>query len=162
MTTSGVAAMPGPRSNKAPYFSGKHDDPLANFLLEYKALAANNGLSSTEKVETITQYVPFNMHEFWRTLDSHGARNWAMFKANLESLYPDTSAATCHTKKMLQEFVNHSAKDCIRDEDDVIAYYQQFLKISNHLYNARELSDDDCNSEFFEGFHLDDCEVLAG
>ena len=153
--------MPGPRSNKAPYFSGRLDDLLSDFIMEYKALATACNLTSMGKVETSIRYVPFDMREFWRTLDGYRAGSWTTLKTNLESLYPDTSAVTCITKKTLQDFVDTAAKDCIRDEDDIIAYHHQFLEISNHLYNARELSEEDQNSEFFQGFHPDDREGLA-
>ncbi|KAF8266491.1 hypothetical protein EI94DRAFT_1585341 [Lactarius quietus] len=153
--------MPGPRSNKALYFSGRLDDPLSDFVMEYEALATACSLTSTEMAETVIRYVPFDMCEFWRTLDGYRAGSWTTLKINLESLYPDTSAATHITKKTLQDFIDAAAKDHIRDEDNVIAYHRWFLEISNHLYDARELSKEDRNSEFFQGFHLDDCEVLT-
>jgi len=161
MSTSGVAAMPGPRSNKAPFFSGKENDSLANFLLEYEVLADTHGLTTTEKVETIMRYVPATLHKFWRTLEGYGIKSWTTFTDDLEGLYLDTLAATCSTKKALQDFVDSSSWHRIRNEDDMIAYHRHFLEISNHLYNAGDLSDDEQNSEFFQGFHPDDREVLA-
>ncbi|KAI9452662.1 hypothetical protein BJY52DRAFT_1124179 [Lactarius psammicola] len=101
--------MLGPCSNKAPFFSGKPNDSLADFLLEYEALATTNGLTIDEKVETITHYVPFNMRKFWRTLEGYGTKNWATFKDDLEGLYLDTLAATHYTKKALQDFVDSSS-----------------------------------------------------
>ncbi|KAF8263078.1 hypothetical protein EI94DRAFT_1599129 [Lactarius quietus] len=153
--------MPGPHSNKVLYFSGRLDDLLSDFVMEYEALTTACSLTSMEMAETVIRYVPFDMHEFWRTLDGYRAGSWTTLKINLESLYPDTSAATHITKKTLQDFVDAAAKDRIRDKDDVIAYHCRFLKISNHLYNARELSEEDRNLEFFQGFHPDDREVLV-
>ena len=101
------------------------------------------------------------MRELWRTLDGYSTTNWTIFKASLTSIYPDTSAAMRYTKKTLQDFIDASARDRIRDEDDVIAYYRRFLETSNHLYSSGELTDDKRNSEFFQGFHPDDQEVLA-
>ena len=100
------------------------------------------------------------MHEFRRTLDRYSTTNWTIFKASLTSIYPDTLAAMCYTKKTLQDILDSSARDHIWDEDDIIAYYQCFLETSNCLYSSGELTDDGQNSEFFQGFHPDDHKVL--
>ncbi|KAI9443151.1 hypothetical protein H4582DRAFT_2054226 [Lactarius indigo] len=93
------------------------------------------------------------------TLDGCGTDDWATFKSNLESLYPDLSAAN-YTKRALQEFVDISSKTRMRDEDDVMIYYRPFLTHSNPLSNKQRISDEERSLEFFRGFHSDDRELM--
>lgn len=128
----GQATLPSPRPAEAPYFSGRRNDPIVDFLFEYDTLTTNHGLSHSQKVETIVHYIAPSMRDLWKTLDGYSTGNWATFKSTLESLYPDTSATKRYTKRALQEFVDNYAKTRrMRDEDDVMDYYRDFLALSN-------------------------------
>ena len=157
---TGPGAMPAPRSNNAPYFSGEPGDPLAEFLHEYDGLASSLGLTSAQKVDTIFRYVPASVREFWETLDGYPSRDWTAFRAALEGIYPDTTAGNRYTKTGLQEFVKISARTRIQDEDDLILYHRRFLQISNPLRLSQSLSDEEQNAEFFNGFHPKDRDIL--
>ena len=138
----GPGAMPAPRSNNAPYFSGQQGDSLADFLHEYDSLASSLGLTGGQKVDTILCYVPASTQEFWMTLDSYSLKDWRDFCTDLENLYPDTTAGSCYTRVGLQEFVQISAQTRIRDEDDLMLYYRHFLQISNPLCLSHQLSEE--------------------
>ncbi|KAI0246804.1 hypothetical protein BJV78DRAFT_1297250, partial [Lactifluus subvellereus] len=160
-SVTGPAAMPGPRSAKAPYFSGQPEDRIADFLLEYEGLATGYKLSEKEKVETILRYVPFSVRELWKTLTGYASADWNTFRTTLEELYPDTAAATRYTKHVLQDFIQLSSRYRMRDENDVLQYYRRFLTISNPLRTANQITADDCSADFFLGFHPDDRDVLS-
>ncbi|KAI9465561.1 hypothetical protein BJY52DRAFT_1113548, partial [Lactarius psammicola] len=151
--------MPSPRSHEAPRFSGERNDPIAYFLFEYDTLATGCGLSDSQKVETIVHYIAPSMRDLWKNLNGYSARDWESFKSALESLYPDTSA-TRYTNRALQDFVNISARNRIRDEEDVMTYYRGFLTLSNPLINKQRISDSERNLEFLRGFHPKDREPL--
>ncbi|KAH9080608.1 hypothetical protein EDB83DRAFT_998541 [Lactarius deliciosus] len=158
----GQATLPSPRTAEAPYFSGQRNDPIVDFLFEYDTLTTNHGLSHSQKVETIVHYIAPSVRDFWKTLDGYSTGDWATFKSTLESLYPDTSATKRYTKRALQEFVDDYAKTRrMRDEDDVMDYYRDFLALSNPLYNNQRISDEERSFEFFQGFHPDDRRPLA-
>jgi hypothetical protein len=54
---TGPSAMPYAKDNKAPYFSGRPEDTLDDFLREYEELATTCTLTPQQKVETILRYV---------------------------------------------------------------------------------------------------------
>ena len=159
-SATGPAAMPGTRSNKAPSFSGKPEERIADFLFDYEGLATGCQLTDKEKVEAILRYVPFPVHELWKTITGYASGDWAAFRATLERLYPDTAAATRYTRNVLKDLVQLSSKYRMRDENDVLEYYRHFLTISNPLVAANQITADDCSAEFFLGFHPDDRNVL--
>src|SRR6267142_4480512 len=80
----------------------------------------------------------------------------------LVDMYPDTSAATRITKQNLRDLIHKSHQYCMRDEEDVMRYYCQFLKLTNPLRTACSLSDESRNAKFFKGFHREDREILSG
>ena len=158
---TGLAAMPGPRSNDAPYFSNDNVNHFADFMHEYEALARAKGLTDDEKVEAIFSYVPPNLRKFWKSVNGYTQTDWAVFRAALEDMYPDTSAATRIAKKALQDLIYKTSHSCTGDEDDVLDYYHLFLELSNPLTEACQLLDEAHDAKFFKGLHRDDREILA-
>ena len=158
---TGLAAMPGPRLTNTPYFSKTTTGSFTDFMHEYQALATANGLTDAQKVETILRYVSPDLRKFWKTVDGFTANNWATFSTALEAMYPDTSAATRLTKKALQDLLYNTSRSRMRNEEDVMDYYQEFLELANPLQVAQQLSDKDRNAKFFKGFHRDDREILS-
>jgi hypothetical protein len=152
-------AMPDPCSASAPYFSGQPSEPLAAFLQEFDALATSHKLTDGQKVRTILEYIPPTVRDFWKTLDGFGTGDWQTFRTSIESLYP--SAATRYTNSDLEDFVDISAMSRMKNEGDVMLYYRRFLQMSTPLYNSKQLSDYQRNTEFFEGFHIEDRDILA-
>ncbi|KAI9437811.1 hypothetical protein BJY52DRAFT_1196292 [Lactarius psammicola] len=144
-SSTGLAAMPAARSQRAPCFSGQDDEILAEFLREYEDLADGNGLLERLKVETVLCYIPRSLRNLWMTLPGYRSASWHRFRTQLEELYPDIAATKCR----------------VRDEGDVLKYYQNFLTIALPLLEDDKLTDDDFNAEFFKGFHLDDQDTLA-
>jgi hypothetical protein len=157
----GTAAMPGARSNKAPRFKGEGGELFSHFLREFEALATIHGLSNAERVETLLWYAAPHLADFWRSLDGYDTCDWPAFRATLQQLYRNTKATTCYTKQGLINFVDGHAQTRIRDEEDVVSYYREFLERSMPLYNSRQLSDEERNDEFCQGFHPEDREILT-
>ncbi|KAF8487080.1 hypothetical protein DFH94DRAFT_797347, partial [Russula ochroleuca] len=111
---------------------------MGDFLQEYEFLADDDGLTDQEKVETILRYTPLAIRRVWRTLDGFRTGDWEIFRATLETMYPDR--ASRYSRKALKDFVNTSAKSRMRTEDDVITYYRHFLQISLLLHKSQRIS----------------------
>jgi len=159
---TGLAAMPGPRSADAPFFSKSSNVSFTDFMHEYHALATANGLTDAEKVETILRYVSSDLRKFWKSVNGYTTGDWAAFSTALEAMYPDTSAATRLTKKALQDLLYNTSRSRMTNEEDVMDYYQEFLELTNPLRMAQQLSEEDRDAKFFKGFHRDDREILSG
>ncbi|KAI9451279.1 hypothetical protein F5148DRAFT_986626 [Russula earlei] len=153
--------MLGWRSDNAPRFGGRLEDSLINFLHEFETLATGHGLDDAQKVQAVARYVPPTVRDLWKTLDGYTTRDWAVFRDALEKVYLDVGAASRLLKRTLQDFVNTSAQTRMRNKEDVISYFQQFLQHSNPLRTTNRITDDECNSEFFQGFHTEDHNILA-
>ncbi len=94
-------------------------------------------------------------------LPGYHAASWHHFRAQLEDLYPDIATSTQCTCQGLTEFIELSARCRVHDEGDVLSYYWNFLTIAIPLLEDGKLTDDDFNTKFFKGFHLDDQDTLA-
>jgi hypothetical protein len=163
MSSAGPAAMPAARASNAPkYPEGDKVDSLDGFLYEFDALANSNALGDRERLDCILWYVPLTEHRFWRSLDGYQAGDWNAFRAALEEIYPPTGTTWQHEKRQLLEFVRESCKSRIRNEKDLRDYHRQFYKLSNPIYSAQQLTDDERNKGFYYGFHPQDRDILAG
>jgi hypothetical protein len=153
--------MPGPRSPNAPVFSGRPGDPIANFLHEYEIIATSHSLTDAQKVECTFWYVPYTARNFWTTLNGYDTKDWPAFRKSLEKLYPNFDHTTRYTRQALVNFAHKSSMSHLSDEQDFMEYYLHFLSISNPLLKARQISDEDQSTEFFQGFHQVDWDMLA-
>jgi hypothetical protein len=156
---TGPAAMP--RATKTPSFDGMTGEPIVDFLIDYGELADGHNLTDQQKVETILRYIPPPQRDLWKTLKGYATGDWTTFRRELEKLYPDVDAAMRYSRQALLDLVNLSARTRMRDEKDVFDYYRRFLAISNPLSDSNQISSDECNSEFFRGFHPYDRASIA-
>src|SRR5258708_7357934 len=153
---TGPAAMPSPRSSRAPHYSGSVDDSMEDFLREFEELANSCGLTNHQKVETVTCYTTSALREFWKSLDGYVALDWRDLKRELLELYAGTSALRRHSEQQLRGFVRASAKSRMRSEADVVHYYRQFIILSKPLLDSQRLTPGARNKFFWRGFHKSD------
>ena len=149
---AGLAAMLC--AMKTPFFVGLPDEPIMDFLIEYAELADRHGLLETQKIETILRYILHPLKDLWKSLSSYSSGSWSTFKNELEKLYPDMDAESQYSRQGLIELINLSSRTQMHDEKDIFDYYQRFLAICNPLHAAKQISDVERNSKFFQGFHL--------
>ncbi len=159
-TTSGPAAMPTPRSNKAPYFTDQSGDPVEVFLREYENLAITHGLTSSQKVEQVLRYVSLELCDLWQFLDGYTTHSWSTFKRSIEEIYGEASVMSRYSKQRLREFIKHTSKSRMTDEDDVHTYYKRFLVLSKPLMENHRITEEECDAAFWGGFHLDDRKLM--
>jgi hypothetical protein len=98
--------MPIPCTRGTPYFAERPDESLTDFLVDYDVLAIAHRLTDAQKVNTLSRYIPAKLRGLWQSLDGYATGNWATYRTAIEAIYPDTSAATCFTKKALHELVD--------------------------------------------------------
>ena len=153
---TGPAAMPPPRSHRAPYFSGRVGDPIEDFLTEYEELANSCSLSDRQKVETVIRYIPLPLRDLWKSLDGYLARDWIDLKLTIEEIYDDTSALSRHSEQKLLDFVRQSSKSRMSNEEDVLQYYRHFLVLSKPLLDSHRLTSGERDRSFWRGFHSRD------
>ena len=118
-TTTGPAAMPAPRSNKAPFFGDQSGDTLEVFLREYENLAFTHSLTPRERVEQIIRYISPELSDLWQFLDGYGTRDWSTFKQSIKEIYGEASVMSRYSKQRLREFIKLTSKSRMADEEDV-------------------------------------------
>ena len=138
-SSTGPAAMPPPRTNRVPHFSGQASDPIHDFLCEYEEYADSCSLTERQKAETVIRYIPFSLRDFWKSRNGYAAGNCANLKRELLDIYDDTSAQSRHSEQKLVDFVRQSAK-LRRCNKDVQNYYREFLVLSDPLLAPHRLT----------------------
>ncbi|KAH9159204.1 hypothetical protein EDB89DRAFT_2237255 [Lactarius sanguifluus] len=158
---TGPAAMPSARERKAPFFSGRVGDPLDEFLQEYEELATTFALTPQQKVETVLRYIPQDLRDLWKILDGYATHDWALFRQSLERIYEGTTAQSRHSKQKLYDFAHYNSRTRMRDEEDVIHYYRQFLVFCQPLIEDHRITTDESDYAFWYGFHPEDRDKLS-
>ena len=153
---AGPAAMPAPRSSRAPYFSGSVNDSIEDFLRDYEVLAESCGLTNRQNVETVTRYTKSDLRDFWKSQDGYIASDWRDLKQELLKLYAGASALRRYSERKLQGFARDSARSCMRSEEDVVKYYRHFIVLCKPLLDSQRLTTGERNKIFWEGFHKRD------
>ncbi|KAI9450243.1 hypothetical protein BJY52DRAFT_1192006 [Lactarius psammicola] len=155
----GPAAMPPPRSEYAPYYSG-YADAFEDFLDEFEGRAYDCELTDPQRVDAIIRYVDPSIRELCRSLNGFRPRNWPVFRQSLLDTFGRTTPRPQVMRQKLQCYIQNSSRsrmDCI---DDVLQYYRQFLCYSAPLVHAGHLTEEDRDAAFWRGFHPEDCKVL--
>lgn len=145
-----------PRSLDAPYFSGGVSKPIEDFLSEYEELANSCDLTDCQKVEVNIRYIPLSLRDFWKSLDGYSACNWTDFRLAVEEVHEGPSAPSRHSEQKLQDFIRHSSKLRMSDEEDVLHYDRQFLVLRKLLLDSQRLTTYQRNKAFWRGFHSRD------
>ncbi len=157
----GPTAMPPARSHRAPFFSGHVGDPLDDFLREFEELATSCALTDQQKIETVIRYIPNDLRDLWKILDGYTAHDWALFRQSLERTYEMTSAQSHYSKQKLYNFIHYNSCTRMRDEEDIMRYYHQFLVFCQPLIESHRITTDEHDGTFWYGFHPDDWEKLS-
>jgi len=152
--------MPSVRSKLAPHFSGKIEHPIEDFLEEYEELVDSCGLSNLQKVETIIRYMDRSQRHIWQSLPGYINRKWDDFRDDLCEEYITPSAENQFSRQKLAEFTNKYARRRMNDETDIINYQCQFNNLAKVLVKSGRITERECNTTFWHGFHPDDQKAL--
>jgi hypothetical protein len=159
-TVTGPAAMPSPRSDHAPSFSGEGSESLEDFLHEYEELAYGHGLTERQAVDWVIKYVHSSQRDLWKSLDGFVASNWNALCNELRGMYLETPLERKYSKRKLSDFVIRTSKVRISEEKDVLDYFRQFNLLSKLLFDSNRLDVEGRNKYFWLGFHTEDREAL--
>ena len=87
---TGPAAMPPPRSKRAPHFSRSVDDYIEGFS---RGVTSNNcRLTDRQMEETVTCHTAPDLRDFWKSLDGYVTSGGRDLKRELLILYEGPSA----------------------------------------------------------------------
>ncbi|KAI9452655.1 hypothetical protein BJY52DRAFT_1214495 [Lactarius psammicola] len=155
----GPAAMPPPRSEYAPYYSG-YADTFEDFLDEFEGQAYDCELTDPQRVDAIIRYVDPSIRELCRSLNGFRPRNWSVFQQSLLDTFGRTTPRPQVMRQKLQCYIQDSSRSRIDCIDDVLQYYMDFLRYSAPLVHTGHLTEEDRDAAFWHGFHPEDREVL--
>jgi hypothetical protein len=156
----GTTTMPSVQSKLVPRFLGNIEQPIEDFLEEYKRLADRYSLTGPQKVEAVIWYVDRSQHHIWQHLPGFLNHDWGTFHNELHEEYVTPTPEGQFSRQKLVEFANTYAQKCMGDETNVINYQQQFNVQSKVLLNIGRITEREHNAIFWHGFHPDDQQVL--
>jgi hypothetical protein len=119
-------------------------------------VASGNGLTNREKVEMVIRYVATSQRDFWKSMEGYQTADWNELCRELRKTYVDTSTHGRFSRQKLFEFVNHSTKSRMKEEDDVVQYYRQFSFLSKPLLDSSRMISGERDTMFWYGFHPED------
>ena len=143
--------MPSPGDWSAPRFDG-HPPSLKHFFDEMDYLGNTYGLSSTEEIQHTLCYLDFYKYETWRTRRSAQGFDWNVFKAEITALYPGVDEDRKYTVVDLEILVDKQACKAMQSCYQFGDYYHWFVTISDWLLAQHEISIQDQNKLFINGF----------
>ena len=143
--------MPSPGDRSAPRFDG-HPLPSKCFFDEMDYLGNACGLSPTEKIQHMLRYLDFCEYEIWRTRRSARGFDWDAFKAEITALYPGADEDRKYTVVDLEILVDKQAREPMQSRYQFGDYYRRFVTISDWLLAQHEISMQDWNKLFINGF----------
>jgi hypothetical protein len=139
---------------------GRIDNPIKDFLQEYKELADSYRLTSRQKVETVIRYVAQSQRDIWKSLEGFINRDWDDLCRDLRDEYVDPTPQGRYSKQKLQDYTNKRARRPIEDEEDMLKYYRIFNRLSKSLLDSDRITTGEWNTAFWRGFHPDDRKAL--
>jgi len=110
------------------------------------------GLSPTEKIQHMLCYLDFCKYETWRTRYSAQGFDWDAFKAEITALYPRADKDHKYTVVDLEILVDKQAHEPMQSCYQFGDYYHRFVTISDWLLAQHEISMQDWNKLFINGF----------
>ncbi|KAH9072206.1 hypothetical protein EDB83DRAFT_2516984 [Lactarius deliciosus] len=131
----GPAAMPSPRSEYAPYYSGRNN-MFEDFLEEFEGLAYDCALTDPQRVDAIIRYFDPSICELCRSFNGFCSRNWPLLRQSLINVF---GSITPRPQVMRQ---------------------RQFLCLGEPLVHSGHLSKEERDIAFLCGFHPEDRKVL--
>ncbi len=154
---TGLAAMPSPRLEYAPYYSGC-DDSFEDFLEEFKGQAYDCTLTDPQRVDVVIRYVDPSMHNFWRSLNGFCSHDWPLFQRSLINVFSSTTPRPQDETEVVQlrpRLFQDTNGLCRRR----VGVLRQFICYGVPLVHTGHLSEEECDLAFWFGFHLEDREV---
>ncbi|KJA19642.1 hypothetical protein HYPSUDRAFT_204384 [Hypholoma sublateritium FD-334 SS-4] len=143
-----------------PKFDGKPWS-LKCFLTEVHNLAAEKRLTDRQAILAVLSYMPAKDHELWLSITSASGESWAMFEAELCTLYPGSEGDRKYNRKNLDALTHSSSLVPMTNHLQFGKYYRSFLTINAFLKTKKYISDQECLSKFLEGLHYRFCADLA-
>lgn len=146
----GIGAMPGPGSNKAPFFNGETSE-LLEFFEFFEDLAATYALTDADKCKAIVRYVDLQTKRFWLTLTGYESKDFTLFKASILAQYSGAAKGQRYSVRDLERIVVANVENDITTETELIQYYKQFRPVALWLVANSKISARERDTYFWQG-----------
>jgi hypothetical protein len=160
MAPAGLAGLPSPCSEHAPHFTDAPNENIDTFLRRFDTLADDLSLSNDHRVLGIIRFTSDDLQSFWTPSKNYISRDWPAFRKELHNLHQNVKTENLYTRAGLQAFITCCTQNRLTDEDDLIVYRRRFLRFSRPLHTANKLTKEEEDSNFFNGFHPHNRDIL--
>ena len=126
---TGKAAMPAPRSEKAPKMLEGNDDDIAEFLDVYERCADDAQLLKTEWVKIMFRYLDQSQWLIFKAFDGYAEEDWEVLSASIREAFGGAFQTKKCMHTTLDPFICMSAADLITTDTELHVYHHSFQGI---------------------------------
>ncbi|KAF8507717.1 hypothetical protein JB92DRAFT_2832685 [Gautieria morchelliformis] len=123
---TGKAAMPAPRSTKAPKMFYGDDEDIAEFLKVYETCAGDAQLLKAEWVKVMFRYLERSQRLIFEAFDGYAAEDWDVFSASIKEAFGGAFQSKKCTHSTLDSFIQTSAAKAIITDTEFRVYHRCF------------------------------------
>ncbi|KZO91723.1 hypothetical protein CALVIDRAFT_454780, partial [Calocera viscosa TUFC12733] len=149
--------MPLRTSPHAPVFNPDSPQEVVRYFEDVEQLceAAGYNVPGLECIRYALRYLPADVEETWRTLDSCTEEDYEKFKKDvLDSFYPGAIGDDRrYTRAELDILVASSADIPMDSRAQLGEYFRRFSRVSSWLRAKKRISDYERDLTFMRGFH---------
>ncbi|KAF8510322.1 hypothetical protein JB92DRAFT_2831609 [Gautieria morchelliformis] len=157
---TGKAAMPAPRSKKAPRMFNGEDEDIAEFLEVYETCTGDAQLPKAEWVKVMFHYLERSQRLIFEAFDGYAAEDWDVFSSSIKEEFGGAVQSKKCTRATLDSFVQTSAAKVIITDTEFRVYHRCFQGTAAYLIKDKQLSEKDAARYFWFGLHPDTQEPL--
>ena len=157
---TGKAAMPAPRSKKAPKMFEGNEEDIAEFLDIYECCADDAQLPKEEWVKIMFRYLDRSQRLTFEAFDGYASEDWEVFSASIKEAFGGAFQTKKCTRATLDSFIHTSAAELITTDNELRVYHRSFQGIAAYLINDKQLSKKDAARYYWFGLHPDTREQL--
>src|SRR6266498_639630 len=128
-------AIPLPHTPGAPSFTGTN---ITDFLIRFKNIATDYGLSDDRKMQRVQKYYKFGITQRIQDLDSYEEKDWKRLIKEMKTIYKNKNINQQQYTRAYLTTLAHKA----RGEKEVNSYSRQFRSIAKELIKKRQFNKD--------------------
>ncbi|KAF8498434.1 hypothetical protein JB92DRAFT_2834241 [Gautieria morchelliformis] len=150
---TGKAAMPPPRSKKAPKTFSGDEDEITEFLDVYECCADDAQLPKTEWVKFMFLYIDRAQRLTFEALDGYATEDWDVFSEAIKEAFVGAFQTKKCTRATLDAFIQTASAKIITTDTELRVYHRHFQGIAVYLITDKQLSEKDAARYYWFGFH---------
>ena len=146
--------MPTRTDTAAPSFDPEHPRELPCYFMELELLMASARVTAEQQCKLLVmRYVPFDDCQLWSGLPEFSPNlTYEEFKAVILKLYPGATEEQTFTFVDIDRVTSKWLQLGIQSKEELAAYHQQFLAITQYLISCNRLLANKQGWAFLQGF----------